>query len=400
MIRLEVNGGIPRKVLLLMSVVGGLAVANLYYNQPLLEEIKSDLGASEVEANLVTVVTQIGYACGLLFVVPMADMYSRRRIVSVSMAVGVGMAAVISVSSGISMLWIASWVLGVCSVIPQIFVPMAGLFSRPEHKSRNMGFVLSGLLTGVLGARVVSGYLGGWLGWRAMFGIAAGMMLLCLVMSLRMLPVMEPTFRGTYGGLMKTVAQIFRYHPKIRLYSLRASFSFGSMMAVWSCLAFHLAGAPFHAGSSQVGMLGLCGMAGAAAASGVGRYVPRFGIFRMSVFGTFLQFAAWVAAFVFGSYYAGLIAAIVLVDVGAQCQQLSNQSGCLQEVPEASSRANTIFMTSLFTGGSVGTFCAGIMWNHFGWPGVCAVGFFFAAASLSVSLYEWHLRSCGKWIGR
>ena len=388
MIRLEMNGGIPRRVLLMMSVVGGLSVANLYYNQPLLEEMKAELGVGEVEANLITVITQIGYACGLLFVVPMADMCSRRKIVSVSMGVAVLMALAIALSGGISMVWVASWVLGVCSVIPQIFIPMAGQFSRPEHKSRNMGFVLSGLLTGVLGARVVSGYLGGWLGWRVMFAVASAVMFGCLAVSLRMLPVMQPTFKGSYGGLMKTVARIFTHHPKIRLYSLRASFSFGSMMAIWSCLAFHLAEAPFHAGSEQVGMLGLCGMAGAAAASGVGKYVPRFGIFRISVLGTFLQLVAWAVALMWGDSYAGLVVAIVLVDVGAQCQQLSNQSGCLQEVPEASSRANTIFMTSLFLGGSVGTFCAGMMWNRSEWLGVCGVGFAFAIASLLVSVYE------------
>ena len=388
MIQLEENKGIPRSILIMMSVVAGLTVANLYYNQPLLEEMKASLGANEVETNLITVITQAGYAAGLLFVVPLADMLSRRKIIMTNMATAVLMALVIACTADIKVVWAASFILGMCSVVPQIFVPMAGIFSKPENKSRNMGYVLSGLLTGVLGARVISGYLGDWVGWRAMYGIAAAIMLICLAVTLKMLPVMRPSFKGSYPQLMRTVGEIFFSHPNIRLYSLRASCSFASMMSVWSCMAFHLSGSPFNAGSDKVGLLGLCGIAGAMAASGVGKYIPRFGILRFSTFGSVFQLLAWGIALLFGGFYAGLALAIILVDIGAQCQQLSNQSGCLKEVPHASNRANTIFMTSLFIGGSVGTFCSGAIWPHWGWHGVCCVGILFATLSLIISAYE------------
>lgn len=388
MIQLEENKGIPRSILIMMSVVAGLTVANLYYNQPLLEEMKASLGANEVETNLITVITQAGYAAGLLFVVPLADMLSRRKIIMTNMATAVLMALIIAFTADIKVVWAASFILGMCSVVPQIFVPMAGLFSKPENKSRNMGYVLSGLLTGVLGARVISGYLGDWVGWRAMYGIAAVIMLICLAVTLKMLPVMRPSFKGSYPQLMRTVGEIFFSHPNIRLYSLRASCSFASMMSVWSCMAFHLSGSPFNAGSDKVGLLGLCGIAGAMAASGVGKYIPRFGILRFSTFGSVFQLIAWGIALLFGGFYVGLALAIILVDIGAQCQQLSNQSGCLKEVPHASNRANTIFMTSLFIGGSVGTFCSGAIWPHWGWHGVCFVGILFGILSLFISGYE------------
>lgn len=386
MIQLKANGGIPKRILVMMSVVGGLTVANLYYNQPLLEEMRASLGIGELEANLITVITQIGYALGLLLVVPMADMWSRRKIVITSMSIAVLMASAIALATNVWIVWGASIILGACSVVPQIFVPMAGLFSRPLEKSRNMGFVLSGLLTGVLAARVISGYLGGWLGWRLMFGIAAVIMLSSLLVTLRMMPVMQSSFSGTYRALIATVGKIYMSHSNMRLYSLRAAFSFGSMMAIWSCMAFHLAGEPFHAGSDMVGMLGLCGVAGAVAASGVGKYIPRYGITKISCLGHILQLSAWLVAYFLGNYYFGLILAIMLVDIGAQCLQLSNQSGCLKEVPEASNRANTIFMTSLFAGGSIGTFCAGVAWDGLGWLGVCATGIAFAFCSIAITL--------------
>jgi predicted MFS family arabinose efflux permease len=388
MIRLTPHNGIPRQVLLMMAVMAGFTVANLYYNQPLLDLICRETGITQVEANLITVVTQIGYALGLLFVVPLADMVSVRRIVVVGMTAAAVSAVTIGLAGNVWVLWGASLTLGVSSIMPQLFIPMAALYSLPENKSRNMGYVASGLITGIVSARAVSGYVGDWLGWRWMFFIVAFLMLVGLLVSLRMMPQVTLTFKGNYRQLMHTVGSIFMSHPRIRLYSLRPAMSFASMMSIWSCMAFHLAGSPFHAGSDAVGMLALCGVAGAIAASGAGKYVSRGGIFRMSIIGGSLQLMAWSSAWLFGDTYTGLIVAIILADIGAQCLQVSNQSGSLQQLPQATNRVNTIFMTTLFIGGSLGTFFSGLGWSMKGWLGVCIVGGFFASATLLLCAYE------------
>ncbi len=388
MIQLKENQGIPRSMLLMMAVVAGFTVANCYYNQPLLELIRNDIGISEQHANLITVITQIGYALGLCFIIPMGDLFSRRRIVVINMLMAASMAVIIGVARNVWMIWGASLIIGASSVIPQIFIPIAGQFSTPENKSRNMGIVLSGLLTGILASRVMSGLIGEWFGWREMFFIAAVLMVICMIVTLLMLPEMKRNFEGTYPQLMFSVWKIFSTSPLIRLYSARAAFGFGSMLAIWSCMAFHLAGAPFHAGSDMVGLLGVCGIAGAVIAGDMGKYVPRFGIRRFSIVGALLQIAAWLIAYLFWDSYIGLIVAIILVDIGLQCQQLSNQSGCIQQVPNAANRANTIFMTTYFIGGSVGTFFAGIGWEIAGWLGVSIVGCTFALCSLAITVFS------------
>ena len=382
MIQLKENQGIPRSILLMMSIIAGLTVANCYYNQPLLELIRHDIGITEQSANLITVITQIGYALGLFFLIPLGDMFSRKRLILFNMSIAAVMAIVMAVAQNVWMLWGASLLIGACSVIPQFFIPIAGQFSATKNKSRNMGFVLSGLLTGILTSRVISGYIGEWLGWREMFIIAAFVMLICMGVMLLMMPEMKRNYEGTYRGLMSTMAEIIILHPSVRIYSIRAAFGFGSMMAIWSCLAFHLAQAPFFSGSEMVGTLGACGIAGALAASGIGKLVPRYGIRKLSLYGAVLQIVAWSIANLYGNTYAGLIIAIILVDIGLQCQQLSNQSGCIQEIPEA----NTIFMTTYFIGGSLGTYCAGIAWTQIGWLGVCTVGMVFAIISLCISV--------------
>lgn len=385
MVELKENEGIPKGIVMAMAILAGITVSNLYYNQPLLEMISDDLGISQVTANLMTVITQVGYAFGLLFIIPSGDMFSRRRIITICMMIAAVMALVIGLSDNIYLICAVSLLLGTTSVIPQLFMPVAGQFSQPKDKAKNIGYVLSGLLTGILAARVVSGFIGEWLSWRAMYYIASALMVICCVVSLRIMPEMKRNFLGTYSQLMLSVWTIFRTHPRIRLNSLRGGLAFGSMLSIWSCMAFHIAGKPFCAGSDMVGILGLCGMAGALAASGLGKYVPKYGIAKFSFFGASLQIIGWLIACIFGNGYLGLIVALITVDIGTQFQQLSNQTGCIAEIPEASNRANTIFMTLYFIGGSLGTFLSGLGWSMLGWNGVCIVGASFAMVSLVIT---------------
>jgi predicted MFS family arabinose efflux permease len=387
MVELKENEGIPKGIVMAMAILAGITVSNLYYNQPLLEMISDDLGISQVTANLMTVITQVGYAFGLLFIIPSGDMFSRRRIITICMMIAAVMALVIGLSDNIYLICAVSLLLGATSVIPQLFMPVAGQFSQPKDKAKNIGYVLSGLLTGILAARVVSGFIGEWLSWRAMYYIASALMVICCVVSLRIMPEMKRNFLGTYSQLMLSVWTIFRTHPHIRLNSLRGGLAFGSMLSIWSCMAFHIAGKPFCAGSDMVGILGLCGMAGALAASGLGKYVPKYGIAKFSFFGASLQIIGWLIACIFGNGYLGLIVALITVDIGTQFQQLSNQTGCIAEIPEASNRANTIFMTLYFIGGSLGTFLSGLGWSMLGWNGVCIVGASFAMVSLVITSF-------------
>lgn len=380
------NGGIPRVVLFTMAILAGLTVANMYYNQPLLEMMRNDLHITMVQANMITVITQIGYACGLFFVIPAGDLYNRRHIAATCMSIAAIMLLCITFSASIYLIWAASFLLGICSVIPQVFMPIAAQFSKPENKSRNMGILLSGLLCGILGSRVISGFIGEWLGWKAMFGIAAIVMVVCMVATLLVLPQMKRNFTGNYPQLMQSVIKIVTTNPLVRLYSIRAAFGFGSLLALWLCLAFHLAEAPFQAGSDKVGMLGLCGLASALACTGIGKYLPKYGYHKFSLIGSALQLSGWVVAICLGNTYIGLILAIILVDIGVQFHQLSGQSACIAQMPSASSRVSAIFMTIFFIGGSLGTFLAGLGWNRFQWIGVSLIGLLMAFVALIITL--------------
>lgn len=195
-IRLEENKGIPASLLWILAIISGVAVANLYYNQPLLNRMGEDLHVSEFTANLIPMVTQIGYALGLLFIIPLGDLYKRRNIIVMNFSLLACSMLAVAVAPDIRCILAASLVTGVCSVMPQIFIPMVSQFSLPQNKARNVGMLVSGLLAGILGSRVISGIVGEYWGWRTMYYIAALMMLVCIFVVLRILPDMPSNFRG------------------------------------------------------------------------------------------------------------------------------------------------------------------------------------------------------------
>lgn len=374
--------GIPTALMWMMAVMAGVAVANLYYCQPLLNMIREDLQLSEFQVNLMPVCTQVGYALGLLFIIPMGDMYNRRK--TMMWCAFTLMVSLLSIAFARS-IWVllaASFITGFFSVIPQMFMPFASLYSKPGEKERKVGMILSGLLTGILGSRVISGYVGHALDWRSMYIIAAFAITVMAGLIHRFFPNVEPTYKGRFIHLLWSIRTLALNHPRSLLYSVRSAFAFGSFMGLWGCLAFRMKEAPFFVGSDVVGMLGICGIAGALTASNVGRYIPRFGVERINALGIVLQMLVWGILAVFHNSYTGIIVSIIIIDIGMQCIQLSNQSATMKLCPEASSRMNTIYMVTYFIGGSLGTFLAGTLWSMYGWMGTVTSGFVMLACSV------------------
>ena len=368
------NQGLPTWLVLMLAVMAGVSVANLYYCQPLLNMIREDMALSEFQVNLMPVCTQVGYALGLLFIIPMGDKYNRRTTILLCFGMLVCSLLGIATSASAVSLLVASFVTGIFSVAPQVFMPFVSLYSRPEEKERKTGLILSGLLTGILASRVVSGYVGHLFGWRTMYYIAAALIAMSALIIMRVFPYAAPTFQGRFMRLMTSIFRLARNHPKSITYSVRSALAFGSFLGLWGCLAFRMKEAPFFVGSDTVGMLGLCGVAGALTASNVGKYIPCLGIERLNTIGMTLIIFAWIVIAVFQDYYTGIIVSIIIMDIGMQCIQLSNQSATMRLSPDAPSRMNTIFMVTYFIGGSLGTFLTGTLWSLFGWYGTVAAG--------------------------
>lgn len=370
----EEGKGIPKSALLLATIGSGLVVANIYYNQPLLGEISRAFNVTESQSSNIAMITQIGYAMGLLFLIPLGDMFKRRPIVLIDFILLITSLFIFARSESFYLSMIVSFVIGFCSVIPQIFIPIVAQLSKPENKGKNLGIVMSGLLIGILSSRVISGFVGDYWGWRQMYYIATVMMIVLLLFIIRLLPDIKPSFKGTYKELMKSLFHYASTLSELRKASFRGALGFASFLAFWTTLTFHLEGAPFFAGSKEAGSLGLLGICGAITASITGRYIHVIGQQRFIIIGITSMFISWIIFGFFGFSYTGLIIGVICIDIGLQIIQLSSQTIIFSLNPSATNRINTIFMTTYFIGGSLGTFIGGKVWQYYGWTGVSITG--------------------------
>jgi predicted MFS family arabinose efflux permease len=220
------NNTLSKSTLYLMSAAAGLVVANLYYNQPLLYEISVDLKVTEAAVSNVALATQLGYAFGLLLIIPLGDKVNNKKILKYDfILMGLALLAM-ALSNSLLLLIVSSFFLGATSAIPQLFVPMAAQLSAPQQRGKAIGIVMSGLLIGILGSRVISGVLAHSFGWRFIYYIALLIMALLYVLLQRKLPAISPNYKGTYFNILQSVFSYFRKEPGLRIAALYGRFAF------------------------------------------------------------------------------------------------------------------------------------------------------------------------------
>ncbi|WNG52521.1 MFS transporter [Archangium minus] len=357
-----------------MAAAAGLSVANLYYHQPLLGEIGRTFQASDRALGLIPAFSQVGYALGLLFIVPLGDSLERRRTIVVMTAL-VSLALMgVAIAPNMPWMVIASGVVGVTTVVPQLLVPLAAHLAPETQRGRVVGTVMSGLLIGILLSRTAAGLLGVRFGWRAMFWIAAALMLVLVVVLRLTLPSQPASSTLPYPALLRSLGGLVREEPLLRLHSLLGALTFGSFSAFWATLALYLQSMPEHYGPQVAGLFGVVGVAGAVAAPLVGRYADVRGDRRINMFAVGVLFLSFVVLALLGHSLWGIALGVILLDLGAQANQIANQARVYALRPEARNRLNTVYMVTYFAGGASGAWLGSMAWSRWGWLGVCAVG--------------------------
>ncbi|WP_206996807.1 MFS transporter [Trinickia mobilis] len=368
-----------RGMLLLLATIAGVSVANIYYNQPLLDALRASFPAGAPWIGAVPAATQLGYAAGMFFLAPLGDRFDRRLIILLQIA-GLSLALIFAAAApSLVVLAAASLAIGVLSTIAQQAVPFAAELAPAAQRGHAVGTVMSGLLLGILLARTAAGFVAQYFGWRAVFGTSVAALVVLAAVVVMRLPSSKPTSTLPYGKLLGSM-----WHLVVELHGLRAaSFTgaaiFAAFSLFWSVLTFLLAGAPFHLGPQAAGLFGIVGAAGAMAAPLAGRVADKRGPRAIISFSIGLVAMAFVIFVFSGASIAGLIAGVIILDVGVQAAQISNQSRIYALKPEARSRVNTVFMVCYFIGGATGSAVGAVVWRNFGWTGVCIAGFLFAA---------------------
>jgi predicted MFS family arabinose efflux permease len=371
----------------LMAVAVGVIVANLYYLQPLLHQVRAGFHVSTASTSLLITLIQVGYVIGLFFILPLGDLFVRRGlIVSIFLLAAVAMMGASFVHS-FGLFAILTVVIGLSSVGGQIIIPFGADLAPDAHRGRVVGKLMTGLLGGVLLSRTLSGALSEAIGWRGVYRVSASLLVIMALMLHFVLPEERPRDRFEYRHLVSGGLRMMRSSSQLRRRGWLAATAFGAFSVLWSTLAFQLSGAPFHYTSGVIGLFGLFGMAGITAANVSGRLADR-GRTSIATTSSAVVIALAFAILYFGRHDVWLIVlGIILLDGGSQGIHVSNQSIIYAIAPTQRSTINSIYMVCFFIGAAVGSLASGFAYARWGWNGTCAVGAAFGIATIIPALW-------------
>jgi len=373
-------------LLLIMSVASGLTAANLYYSQPLLEELSRFFHVTPTMIGTSSMLIQIGYALGLVFLVPLGDIKERRSLIMTMLFCSMMALLGVSFASNIGWFLVGSLLVGLTSIVPILIVTLAADLAKPVLRGQVIGTIMSGLLIGILLSRTFSGIVGSALGWQIVYRIAAIMMGLLILIFKFWLPKSAPHTVISYGKLLKSLVGLLRNQPILREASLVGAMMFATFSAFWTTLSFMLKSPAYNLGAQTAGMFGLAGVVGALASSIVGRVADKKSPRLTLTIAIGLSSTAFIWFWIFGYRMWGLIVGVILLDLGIQSGQVSNQARINALDATVRSRNNAVYMTFYFGGGALGSFLGSFFWGILGWEGVCTVGIVFQIIAATVHI--------------
>ena len=390
-IHAEVPTGVGKFGLLAMSAASGIAVANIYYNQPMLGIIEAEFQHQPI-TGLIPTATQLGYALGLFLLLPLGDLVHRRRLIIGQFIILAAALAFAAIAPSAWMLIAASLIVGASSTVAQQIVPFAASLASPEKRGATIGTVMAGVLSGILFSRTLSGFVGEHAGWREMFWIGVPLALIAAAMMFVTLPDHRSTSRMQYLTAIRSLAHLWKRHPALRVATFVQAALFASFTTFWTILALYLQIPPFNLGADVAGLFGIVGAVGIFAAPLAGRVADKRGPHFVVWLGALMTLVAWVVFGVWTSI-AALIIGVIILDFGIQSALVSNQHIIYVLDPEARSRLNTIFMTGMFLGGATGSAVATVAWGYGAWSAVSLLGAVLAAVALGVRILDQRSRS-------
>jgi predicted MFS family arabinose efflux permease len=373
-----------RGKIIMMAIIAGAVITNLYCVQPILPLIAASLAVDQTTVDLVAGSALLGFAFGLALLLPLGDRFDRRKLVlgQIIVAFFFGMAAAISPS--IWTLIAAAFGLGVVSCVPQQLVPFAAVMSRPSERGRSVGTVVSGIMVGILLGRTISGFVGDMFGWRAVFAVEAAFMIPVWIAAAMLLPKGVPSTNLSYGRLLASLWPLMRDNRPIRQSMIIQALLWACFNAFWVNLAALLADGPMHLGSAWAGAFGIIGAAGALAATFGGRASDKLG--PRSVIGASIGIVTLSFLLLAGaeSSLICLVIGVIVLDIGVQAGLVSNQTRAFAVDPKAQGRINSLYMTATFFGGAVGTIISGWLMARLGWEGIVAFGILLGLIALAI----------------
>ncbi|MGO2852734.1 MAG: MFS transporter [Tetragenococcus koreensis] len=379
---------LTKQFIFLLAATCGIVVANMYYIQPIGTQVAESFQVSTSAIGSVTMLTQLGYALGLLLIVPLGDILNKRRLI-------ITMAALSSLSllgaffaPNFQLFIFSAFIIGLLSVVPQIIIPYGAVLAGPEKRGQVMGKLLSGLLVGILLSRTFSGIIASILPWRSVYLIAPiAIILLTILLTIKMPKDTTANTKLSYSASLKSIPLLVKSQKVLREAAVSGFFMFGTFSIFWSTLIFYISSPVYNWGTFAAGVLAVFGLSGALAAPIVGKLSDQYAQRTIVWIGLLMQTSSFIILHFFAAHIFPLVLSIVLLDVGNQFGQVANQTRVQNLGEQVSNRNNTVFMFSYFIGGAVGSFLGTTMWGAAGWTGVTLIALLFQALAIIFHLF-------------
>ena len=382
------NQSLSKSQITIMAIAAGVCVANIYYNQPVLKDIAKSLNTTEANVGLISVLAQAGYGFGLFFITPLGDKFNRKKLILGLQGLLIfALLGMVFLNSRIA-IFAMSLVIGICSVAAQVILPMAASLEK-NNRAKTISFIFSGILIGILAARVFAGTIAEWFGWHYVYAISAVMVLATALMVHFSLPDVKQEFTGNYLSLLQSALQQIKRFSILRRSTLLGALIFGAFCSFWTTLTFHLSGSPFNFGTDTIGLFGILAIAGALLAPYFGKMVDGGNAAKSQLYTTGMLLFSVILLNVLPNSLWAIIVAVLLLDVGVQATQLINIATIYTLDEKANSRINTIYMTSYFIGGAVGTFVGVQCWKFGGWNLVTWQLILWSTLAFAVAFYSY-----------
>ncbi|NUT82985.1 MFS transporter [Pseudomonas brassicacearum] len=387
--------GLSPALTLLFSVTCALAVANVYFAQPLLASMAESLGVASGLIGVVVTATQVGYALGLLFIVPLGDRVNRKRLVFAQLVLSAIALAAVGAAQHWLVLLGAMIVMGLLAVVVQVLVAYAAVLSTPSQRGRAVGTVTSGVVLGILLARFTSGVIADLAGWRGVYFVSAGLMLGIAAVFWAVVPaaVSSPD-RQPYLALIRSLFKLFMTEPVLWTRGLLALLIFAAFSVLWTAMVLPLSAAPLSLSHTAIGLFGLAGVAGALAARRAGRWADQGFGQRVTGWSLGLLTLSWLPIAFTETSLIALVCGVVLLDFAVQAVHVTNQSLIFAARPDAQSRMVGAYMCFYSAGSALGAATATQVYALWGWMAVCLLGALISLAALAVWRLSLHCGHC------
>ncbi|WP_157277392.1 MFS transporter [Paenibacillus taiwanensis] len=372
-----------RYVTLLFAVACGMSVANIYFAQPLLDQLSSEFGIDYSTIGMVITITQIFYGVGLLLLVPLGDLLHQRRLIIGQMLLSMLALVIVGTASTSTALFAGMAMVGLLAVVTQTLVAFAANMAAPAERGRVVGIVTSGIVIGILLARSISGILTDLAGWRSVYLVSAALLFIMICMFFKVLPHVEREVQSlTYLQLLSSVFRLFVQERVLRIRSILALLIFADFSILWTSLVLPLHAPPLSLSHSAIGAFGLVGVAGALAAARAGKLADRGYGQKTTGIALILLLVSWLLISYTEQSLIALVIGIVLLDLAVQAVHVTNQTMILPLRAEARSRLTAGYMVFYSIGSASGSIASTHTYAHYGWGGVSLLGATVSAAAL------------------